>query len=991
MGSVKSDLSRWCIVAVASLVWGTISSKWNQSVAGEPTVAEAADAFVLDDGIRIEIAASEPNVIDPVAIRFGSRGEMWVVEMPDYPTGPVNGGDFNGRIRVLQDHDADGFYESATLFADGLEFATGLQPWKDGVIVTLAGSIEFLRDLDGDGRCDERQVWFQGFSTGNEQLRANHPRLGPDGLVYVASGLRGGAIEAVDEKWKSSKSEETLDLAGYDFCFDPQGGHWGRATGNSQFGLTIDDFGVRVACSNRNPGMQSILPFDLVAQSNTVTAADAYRDIALAGAHSRVVAAAETWTTSNLHEGQFSAACGVTIGMGSAFPSAWRDSLLVCEPTSYAVQRQEIVSSSITPSYRRVASEGEFVASKNTWFRPVDLCNGPDGALYIVDMCRAVIEHPDWAPPELRKRPDERDGDRLGRIWRVSAIGKRSSKSAVSTSETQITRLLDSPNPWQRAMASRRLYESVETKRSADLDVDGLLSSVQTDAGMARVLQWAAAQKLLRPKQLSELSRHENPKLRRVVARLVKGIADSDTSESIVKRLIGDSDEGVRFETFQVAILDKQSKFFATELAAIATSELDSAWVRLFQSCEAEAARQILLNWPSEPETPDNNTLLIVRALGRQAAPFGLVPTAFGGRDELVVANVAGWSEGQSPFAARTTPVSETPYVSRAINMSQVYLERLELRDELLRDEMLLCAWNVLESAGQIDPHLVERIALASPSATLSNVAIRWWLSTDVDQAMSWLVSHFSQLSGRDRNAWLRVALSYENALPQLLYALESRGIAPNLIPPEISNRLQAHSNSTLAAIAKEIFSSTRRAKQSLLREYASATSGLASLERGKKLFRTHCAACHRIGGNGTNVGPDISDSRTKSPNYLLTAILLPSASIDGAYQAYRCLTVDDQVYVGLMIDRNATQMRLRISGGDTVRIPAEEIAALQPTEDSFMPAGFERVIDVASMRDLIGYLKGWRYASDNSDDSTAVPLTTALVDGGTIDLDLLQ
>ena len=174
-----------------------------------PTVATSLNSLVVHDGIQIEIAAHEPNVVDPVAVRFDELGRMWVVEMRDYPTGPADGEGFNGQIRVLEDLNQDGLFESATTFASELIFPTGLQPWHDGVIVTLAGSIEFMADRDGDGRCDHREVWFEGFQQGNEQLRANHPTLGPDGLIYVANGLRGGAIVAVDPRWKQDSGTDS--------------------------------------------------------------------------------------------------------------------------------------------------------------------------------------------------------------------------------------------------------------------------------------------------------------------------------------------------------------------------------------------------------------------------------------------------------------------------------------------------------------------------------------------------------------------------------------------------------------------------------------------------------------------------------------------------------------------------------------------------------------------------------------------------------------
>src|SRR5436305_11292520 len=183
-------IGAWSLVIGCSLVNGRCS--FAAEVAGPLSPADAQSAFVLaDSSLRIELAAAEPEVIDPVAVRFDEDGRMWVVEMRDYPLGnPNKGGEPLSRIRVLEDKDNDGIFETATTFADKLLFITGLQPWKGGVFVTLSGRLAYMKDTDGDGRADVDETWFEGFAEQNSQLRANHPRLALDNWIYVAHGLR---------------------------------------------------------------------------------------------------------------------------------------------------------------------------------------------------------------------------------------------------------------------------------------------------------------------------------------------------------------------------------------------------------------------------------------------------------------------------------------------------------------------------------------------------------------------------------------------------------------------------------------------------------------------------------------------------------------------------------------------------------------------------------------------------------------------------------
>src|SRR5205814_1599915 len=125
---------------------------------------EAQKLFKLDDGLKIELVACEPQIESPVAMAFDPDGRLWVVEMRDYPNGPDKGGPPMGRIRILEDKDGDGFFETSTIWADNLLFANGLLLWKDGAIVTMAPHIIHLRDTKGAGKADTKDILYTGFA-----------------------------------------------------------------------------------------------------------------------------------------------------------------------------------------------------------------------------------------------------------------------------------------------------------------------------------------------------------------------------------------------------------------------------------------------------------------------------------------------------------------------------------------------------------------------------------------------------------------------------------------------------------------------------------------------------------------------------------------------------------------------------------------------------------------------------------------------------------
>jgi len=148
----------------------------------------------IDENLRIELAAREPNVVDPVAIAFDAAGRMYAVEMRDYPSEPQGVSKPLGRVKLLEDTDLDGYYEKATVFADGLQYPTSVLPWRDGVLVTSPPDIVFFKDTNGDGKADIKEVLFSGFPVANTQHNVNGLFWGLDNWVYAANGGNNGGL-----------------------------------------------------------------------------------------------------------------------------------------------------------------------------------------------------------------------------------------------------------------------------------------------------------------------------------------------------------------------------------------------------------------------------------------------------------------------------------------------------------------------------------------------------------------------------------------------------------------------------------------------------------------------------------------------------------------------------------------------------------------------------------------------------------------------------
>src|SRR5688572_28879970 len=383
---------------------------------------------------------------------------MFVAENRGYPVGPEP-----GLIVMLEDTNRDGRVEKRTVFADNLTFPNGVLPWNGGVIVTCAPDIVFLKDTDGDGKADVKRVLLTGFVTNNTtQLRVSHPTWGIDNWVYVTSGLTGGKITCPEKPGKAPLELRT------DLRFRPDTLEFEAVDGKGQFGMTFDDFGHRFNCMNRVHIQHVVLSSKQLARNPHLSFAETVQNVPELmvpeplkghGAAARIYPLSQNITTADSHAGTFTAACGVLIYRGNALPQAYYGNAFACDPAGNLVHRDILTPSGATFSARAATEGREFLASPDDWFRPVFLANGPDGALYICDMYRKTIEHPQYLPEEIRKRTDFDSGRGMGRVYRVRKADARPKQASFETSTRALCGYLEHPNAWWRETAQRLLVE----------------------------------------------------------------------------------------------------------------------------------------------------------------------------------------------------------------------------------------------------------------------------------------------------------------------------------------------------------------------------------------------------------------------------------------------------------------------------------------------------------------------------------------------------
>ncbi len=382
--------------------------------------AEASlKSIQVEPGFRVEIAAAEPLVKDPIAFEWGADGKLWVVEMGDYPLGIDGKGKHGGVVRLLEDSDGDGRYDRVGPFLEGLGFPTGVMPWRNGVLVACAPNIFYAEDRDGDGRADHREVLFTGFVQGNQQHRLNGFEMGLDGWIYGANGDSGGNV-------RSLKTGRTTSISGRDFRFRPDTGEFEAESGQTQYGRHRDDWGHWFGNNNPNWGWHYVLANQDVRRNPYYAPPDPKKTLepdTRAYPISRTLPRFNDPGAAN----HVTSANSLTPYRDELFGPAFAGSVFVSEPVHNLVHRIALEPDGVSFRGHRGPNDSgrEFLASSDNWFRPTMLKIGPDGSLWIADMYRYVIEHPEWIPDDWEAKLDLRAGSEQGRIYRVYPVDKK--------------------------------------------------------------------------------------------------------------------------------------------------------------------------------------------------------------------------------------------------------------------------------------------------------------------------------------------------------------------------------------------------------------------------------------------------------------------------------------------------------------------------------------------------------------------------------------
>jgi putative membrane-bound dehydrogenase-like protein len=951
---------------------------------GPPLSPEASLAAIRVPGdVVVELVAAEPMVVDPAAMAFDERGRLFVCEFRDYPTGPADpAGPTLSRVKMLVDQDGDGRMDASAVFADRLPYCQGLAVWGDGLIVTVANKILHLRDLDGDGVADERRVLFEGLGMINSQLQPACPRFGPDGWIYVTNGLSGGEIRRPGD----SKS---LPVPRSDFRFHPHTLVVEPATGLGQFGNAFDDFGNRFSSSNRNPAMHEVLPWSVLSRDPRPNKPAGYWDVVPAGAESRVYPIAETNTTAASHLGTHSAACGVEACRGDWLGPDYRGDLFICEPTAHLVTRSKLTPDGATFRSERILQDGpepcDWLASGDRWFRPVALANGPDGALYLADMYRAVIEHPQYIPKGPPLAVDLRAGDDRGRIYRIRPRAGSARPYKPFKNLQEAAAMLDDPNGWRRDAAVRILADAHHRDpRSVPPAARGAVDPSR----LARLI-WApqrdpSGRVERRPRLLVDPTPSGRERYLKFLAELDRPV--DDFQSAWILACASDPDKRVRWRA-AAALRLVPDGLAAPALAERLRVDGDDPWIAsaVFSSIGARATA-VLNVLTADPRFTDGESLAkcdLLTSLARiAAAAEGSAPNVEDLVDALLppgapapiwwrLAVLAGILEHSPSNLAAAASSHEPQDGAPAAAPARSHRLRawIDAAGPFALDDSLpvaarVCAAKVAASAEDADvlASLASLLAFEAP-LELQEVVFDAVRRRDRGRLAGLLVDRWRELPPRLRARVLDLAVERAESVPVLLSAaVESRIPLAALTLRQRQILLQAAqrlpSGPSRDAAMKLLGDPVSEDRRAVVESYRTALNLHGDPARGREVFRKSCGICHRYGLEGTAVGPDLSDIRVKSAEQLLMDVLDPNQVVEPRFAATTILLSDGRTLSGLLTNQSPSGATLLQAGGVETTVEPNEIDEIRFQDKSLMPEGVEKEISVQDMADLLKFLR---------------------------------
>jgi putative membrane-bound dehydrogenase-like protein len=888
-----------------------------------------------------------------------------------------------------------------TVFADGLELATSLVFYRDGVIVSQAPHTLWLRDTDGDGKADRTEVLFTGWGTMDTHATTSNLRWGPNGWIYGSVGYSAGDITSGD----GAKSFGRITAGLYRFRPDGSALEQVAAGSCNTWGCEIapdgEVFFSTATCGE--PILHVVLPEQTVSRAGVPGVRAAQPII-----EENKVFPARTETRQPYLQidwvGAWTAAAGATIYDGGAWPSRWRGpawSFFLHEPTVWLTHHEFLEPAGVSYRGRRERGRAQthFLTSTDYWFKPIHSRVGPDGALYLVDFYNQIAVHNDTRGPahgahNAATRPD-RD-HKFTRIYRIQH--RQASDLPAFTLATgdpaTLVAMLDHPNGWVRMTANRLLSEG------AGLDVlDALAAkagSADTAFGRMQALWVLHNLDRLNPGLIETAAQDDESVVRKNALWIVAERTDAATQLSLssVTALLSDREPRVRLAALLAAaryaperqLADAVAEgwgswddphLHAAALAVAATDpvlfleaalaagavdrvELVSELTRLVaQRNDPDEVRAVLLLVADQPA---GGTPLQVAALQALANHLR--------RDVRPTADESVEQAFERLLASDATAIAALPLVVRwgyAANVegsvqSALAVAKTRLADTSLSDDARVQAAIHLLGVRELDGGIIAAVAgliTSNTSDALRQRIIEALGEVPDAAAGNALLLALPGLGFDLREVAIGQLLKRADWSDSVVTALADKKLDYRDLGPANLYRLRTHPDAAVAGRAATVIEALqgpgREEKAVLIAGMVDDVIRPGNAAKGAEVFTQNCAPCHRFKDEGADFAPSLTGMGAHGPEELLVHILDPNRVVEPNYYAVSVETRDDFSYDGIVLRENRSMLVIRNQTAETT-LRKDDIVSRRTTNRSLMPDGFE-ALGSEALRDLLTFL----------------------------------
>ncbi len=678
---------------------------------------------------------------------------------------------------------------------------------------------------------------------------------------------------------------------------------------------------------------------------------------------------------------RFTSACSSIVYRDDLFGPAFADNAFISEPVHNLVHRQELAPSGVTFHGRRADDEqtSEFLRSRDNWFRPTMIQTGPDGALWVADMYRHVIEHPQWIPADWQKRLDLRAGHELGRIYRVHPADKkpRAIPRLDRLDTAHLVAALDSPSGWQRDTVQMMLLW--KNDRAAVPLLEKL--ALESPRPLARVHALCTLDGLdaLQAKLLRKALNDEHPGVRRQAIRIAeRHLSKASEFDAALLERVKDSDAFVRMQlAYTLGYWDDPRAGRALGQLAVREADERRLLTAVLSSVSAKNLDTVLNAVLSESKNAPPPAALIDRLL-RLASAFGQPGTI------ASLLGAVGTPEKGQYGAWQYTALSGLLDALEARGSSLAVLAKNAddpLKESLRRVEGLFVAARAAVADEKAVPAArVQAVPLLGRGMTRqaedANLLASLLTPQNADELQNAAVVSLGKLqdahvSGLLLRGWkshspalrvqvLEALLTREEGAKAVLDAIEKKEVLPADVDAIRRQRLLQYRSNAVRKRAERLFAGSLDSdRQKVIDAYRSVLTLNGDVERGRPLFVKHCAVCHKLAGVGNDVGPDLGSLSDRASQTLLIAVLDPNRAVEARYLQYQATTSGGKQYSGVVTSETSTSVTLTGPDGKPVVILRRDLEALVSTGKSPMPDGLEKELKPQDLADVFEFIRG--------------------------------